>query len=185
MDGRMKFSLIPDWVYWIAIAALIAVVGTQELRIGSLKTDVAQEKTGRATELALRTDAALKHATVMSTLAATHATKQQEKEDANNAKINKLETEQRAGAVVADRLRGKLAAYAASSRRPGETDTAAIERYESRLGVVSSLLGESVDLLNEGRGIIGRRDIEVKNLLDQIAIDRLACQAGASVVPQP
>ena len=177
MDASMKFDLIPSWVYWIAIGVLMALVGTQELRISTLKADVAIAETKAATELSLRTNAALVHAKAMSDLSLAHAAAQQTKEDTYNDALTKLQNRNLAVTADNDRLRGKLTAFTTGGKRAGETDAAALKRHQDRLEVVGSLLGESLSLLEEGRFVIEQRDLEVKNLLDQIHLDRSACTA--------
>jgi len=175
MDARMKLDLIPNWVYWIAIAVLTALLAVQQLRVSGLKADVATEQTKAATELALRTNAALVHTKAMKKLGEAHAEAQQTKEDNYNEHLSILQARNRATVSDNDRLRSKLTAYTTGGKRAGETDSAAIQRYEGRLEVVGSLLGESLVLLQEGRLVIEGRDLEVKNLLEQITIDRAAC----------
>jgi hypothetical protein len=177
MDARMKLDLIPSWMYLVAIGVLVAVVGLQEVRISGLETDVAIEQTKAATELSLRTKAALDHSEAMSELSQAHAKDQQTKEDTYNDSLQKIQDRNRVVTADNDRLRGKLTAFTSRDRRPGETDTAAIERYQGRLEIVGALLGESLSLLQEGGLVIEGRDLEVKNLLEQIHIDRAACTA--------
>jgi hypothetical protein len=177
MDARMKLDLIPSWMYLVAIGVLVAVVGLQEVRISGLETDVAIEQTKAATELSLRTKAALDHSEAMSELSQTHAKDQQTKEGTYNESLQKIQDRNRVVTADNDRLRGKLTAFTSRDRRPGETDTAAIERYQGRLEIVGALLGESLSLLQEGGLVIEGRDLEVKNLLEQIHIDRAACTA--------
>lgn len=171
-------KLIPDWAYWVAIAALAAAVGVQQVRVANLKADVAQVEKARDGETAARERAAREHADKLRDLQARHAEEQQQKETDYETKLAKLEKDKRADAAVAGQLRDKLAAFAARSQQPGETDTAAVERYANRLGIVSGLLAESIDLVTEGRSVIERRDAEVGRLLEQINLDRSACQAG-------
>jgi hypothetical protein len=176
MDASMSLlKFFPEWVYWIVISALLAFMGVQQLRIGDLKVDVAGLETKAATELSLRLNAALVHTKAMKDLGAQHAQTQQTKEDTYNAELSKLQARNTVAAANTQRLQSKLAAYTASGRRAGETDTAAIERFQSRLQVVGGLLEEGIGLLEEGRFVIEGRDLEVKNLLDQIHLDRATC----------
>ncbi len=192
----MKFdlNLIPSWAYWIAIGTLVAGLGVQEVRISGYKTAVAKagtalalEQKARSAETTARSLLALAHGKAIAALQFKHAEETQLKENDYAAKIKDLEASKHADAVVASRLRDRINAYAAGDRRPGETDAAAVQRYANQLKVVSGLLGESVDLVVEGRAIIGQRDAEVGRLLDQISIDRVACTApaGTSGVPKP
>lgn len=187
----IKLDLIPTWAYGAVIALLVAAVAAQQIRVSGLRADVATagslvqtERAGRAQDNADRLAAALDHTKKINELQAAHAASQQTTEDGYAAKIKLLEGDKRAGAAIAGRLRDTIATYAASGGAPGETDAAAIERYADRLGVVSGLLVESVDLVTEGRDVIKQRDIEVGRLLDQIRIDRMACTAAQVGVPQ-
>jgi hypothetical protein len=175
MDASMNINLIPNWVYWIIIGCMAALMGVQQLRIGDLKVDVASLETKAATELSLRLNAALVHTKAMKDLGAQHAQTQQTKEDKYNDELSKLKDRNTVAAADTKRLQSKLAAYTASGRRAGETDAAAIERFQSRLQVVGGLLEEGIGLLEEGRFVIEGRDLEVKNLLDQIHLDRATC----------
>lgn len=171
----MNLALIPPQAYWIAIAGMVAVVGVQSARVDDLQTDLARAEKVASDERAARTQAALDHVTAVRKLEGEHATAQTEKDKVYVAKIDKLESEQRAGAATVDRLRGQLAAFTAGGRRPGETDAALAGRYADRLQTVSGLLSEGIGLVEEGRAIVERRDAEVARLVDQVHIDRAAC----------
>lgn len=188
----IKLDLIPVQVYWAAIAVLTLAVGGQQLRVANLKADVATagntlslERTARSTERTARATAALAHTTAVAALQFEHSKQTQLKENDHAAKIKELEAGKRADAATAGRLRDRINSYSASDRRPGETDAAAVQRYADRLGIVSRLLGESVDLVVESRAVIGQRDIEVGRLLAQIQIDRVACTAPAGASGEP
>jgi len=192
MDAAMiKLDLIPTWAYWLVIAGAAAVIGAQQVHVAGLKTDVAAagtalatEQKGRADERSMRFALALDHAEQIKRLLQQHALGQQITEEKHAEKIRGLEADKRAGAATAGRLRDAIAAYAASGGRVGETDAAAVERYAHRLGIVSGLLTESVDLVTESRDVVGQRDAEVRRLLDQIALDRAACKQVQVFGPQ-
>lgn len=187
----IKFDLIPTPVYLYTIGglalALVVGLGIQEVRIAGARAHLALEQKARSDETSLRASAALVHTGRLAQLGADHAAATQTKENENAEKIRKLEADKRSSDANADRLRNKLASFAASGARAGETCTAALERTADRLGVVSGLLSESIGLVTEGRQIIDRRDIEVGGLLQQIKIDRAACNppAGTSGAPLP
>lgn len=186
----LPFKLVPDQLYWIAIGALVIGVGTQTWRLASAKADTSsaqvalrEEKAARAAETAARATAAVNYGKQVSQLEHDHALTQQKLENQNAELQKELENRRAADQRIIAGLRGNLANYTAGNRRPGETDAAALERYQHRLDVVGGLLGESFDLLIEGRGIVERRDAEVGRLLDQIRIDRLACEGPPVVKP--
>lgn len=173
-------KLIPTWAYWLAIAALVAFVGVQQVRIAGYQADIATVKGERDQDRAALAQAALDHKAAIDKLEDDHAAAQQLKENEYAADAKKREAARLAAVAESGRLRGKLAAYANSGVRAGETDAAAYQRAADRLNVVSGLLDESIDLVTEGRSIIEQRDSEVANLLRQIKIDRAACEARVS-----
>lgn len=186
----LPFKIVPDQLYWVAIGALTIAVGAQTWRLASAKSDVAtakvelrEEQAARSKETAARAMAAANHGLLISKMEHEHAAAQQRLEKQNAEKLTEMETRRLADQRTVTGLREQLATYAAGNRRPGETDAAALERYQHRLGVVGGLLGESLDLLVEGRGIVERRDAEVGRLLDQVRIDRLACEAPPAGKP--
>lgn len=172
-------KLIPSWLYWAAIGVLLLAVGGQQVRVANLKTDLAQEKQARSDETAERATAAYDYAELLRKLASAHAAAQQNNEDKYAAHLKKLESARAADAVVNQRLRDQIADFTAGSRRPGESDAAALERAARRLQIVGGIFAEGSSLLTEGLGIIERRDAEVGRLLSQIADDRAACSASA------
>jgi hypothetical protein len=192
--GKFAGGALSTKVYWIVIALLIAALGAQHLRVSSLQVDVANagaalavSKADRAEESAGRMGVALDRIAALSRQLVEHNLKQLEKDKTYAEAIKKLEDGNRAGRDTARGLRNDIAAYvAASGGRPGEADAAVIERYRDRLRLLGELLGEGVDLVVEGQGVIGRRDAEVGRLLGQIQIDRWACQSTSGVgAPAP
>lgn len=172
----MIFPIIPPWFYVAGALAVASVFGVEELRIANLHTDLAQEKTQRADETAERTQLVLDHEISIGKITRQHAADQQTKDDNYAAKITDLKSAAVRGAADARGLRIKLATFTASARQPGETDAAASERAQHRLGLVGALLEESIELEAESREIIERRDAEVARLLDQVLLDRAAIE---------
>lgn len=164
--------------YWYAgvIAALVALLGVQQVRIAHAQAQVATLKQTAAELVADREKVALAHATHIASLQLDHAAQQQQQEIGYARKINDLETRRRAAAGESERLRHAIFQYAASgSLRGGEVDTPTAERAADRLDKLSSLLAEGTNLLEEGRGVVERRDAEVGRLLEQIGLDRRIC----------
>lgn len=162
------------WKIAVLVGAL-AFMGWQHTRIADLKTDLAEARQAASDERAVRALAASAHVSAMNKLQAKHATDQQSLENQYAKNIADLAARRAADLAENGRLRGTIATYTASDRRPGETDTAALERAEDRLAVVGQLLEQGVGLLIEGRGVVEGRDAEVKRLLDQVALDRQMC----------
>ena len=167
-------SIVPSWVYWIAIAALGAAVAGQEARVQITKTNTEKVRREWSEDREARHAAALRLVEFNAKLQSEHAAAQQESEDAFNKEKLALERRVRDGSATAQWLRSQLAAYTARGGAGGETDAAACERAQHRLAQVGELLAEGVELLVEGRGIVERRDAEVKRLVDQITADRAA-----------
>lgn len=172
------FKLIPAWVYMLIILVMIFVSAAQRVQVADLRTDVADEKKARTDDNAKAEKAASDHKTALAKLSADHAIAQQKKDTEYAKNLKARDTALANERVVANGLRGQLATYTSSGRRPGELDAPYSVRLEHRLKVVGSLLDESIGLVTEGRGIIATRDAEVDLLLHQIKIDRLACQAA-------
>lgn len=168
-------KIIPDWVYWIAIAVLTAAVGAQQVRVAMAHTELANEKTARANETIERQNLVITHADELRKLESQHAADQQQQEEAYARQITIAKTAGAADRADAQRVRGQLAAFTSGATRTGETDAAACQRARDRLPIVGALLGEGVELEAEGSEIIRRRDAEVTLLLGQIRIDRAAC----------
>lgn len=168
-------GFMSPWGY-VALALTVAsVMGLMYVRIADLGTELAEARQAASDERAGRALAAADHATAMSELQAKHAVNQQSLENQYAKNMADLAARRAADLAELGRMRGTIATYTARDRRPGETDTAALERAEDRLAVVGALLEQGVGLLIEGRGVVEGRDAEVKRLLDQVALDRQTC----------
>lgn len=169
--------IVPSWVYWVAIAALGAVVFGQQARVANAKREslalqlqYEKEQRGRADDLA-------KFRQEKAAIAAAHATSQQELTDDFQKRLRLAQDERNRRDVLIGRLRGQLAEYTTIHRAPGESDTAVIERAADRLKAVGGLLASGAELVAEGASLIEQRDAEVALLVGQIKVDRAACQA--------
>lgn len=172
-------KLIPDWMYWIAIALLMAAVGAQQVRVANAHTELAEEQKARAGETIERQGLVIAHAKELRAKESQHAADQQQKEVEYAKQMDAARSAGAADRADAKRVRGQLAAYTAGTTRPGETDAAACERARDRLPRVGGLLAEGLELEAESRELIRRRDAEVVLLLGQIGIDRAACSPEA------
>lgn len=168
-------KLIPDWMYWIAIALLMAAVGAQQVRVANAHTELAEEQKARAGETIERQGLVIAHAKELRAKESQHAAETQQKVEAYESQITAAKTAGAADRADAKRVRGQLAAYASGGRRPGETDAVACQRAQDRLPRVGALLAEGVELEAESRELIRQRDAEVTLLLGQIKTDRAAC----------
>lgn len=172
----LTVRLIPDWVYWAAIAALAATSGMQQVRISGTQAELAQEKHERSLEALEQTNTVLRHEQKVKSILATHTAAQREKDDDYVKQLDTVRANYVRSADDARRLRSRLEAFTGSGRQPGETESAACERAQHRLPIVGGLLAEGIELEAESRAIIEQRDAEVKRLLEQIKIDRAALQ---------
>lgn len=172
-------KIIPDWVYWIAIGVLTAAVGAQQVRVANAHTELAEEQQARAEETSGRMQVALAYTGELRLRESQHAAETQQKDQEYAKQLTAAKTAGAADRADAVRLRGQLATYTASGRRPGETDAAACQRARDRLPRVGELLAEGLELEAESRELIRQRDAEVVLLLGQIGIDRAACSPGA------
>lgn len=170
-----------------ALLAGLAFMGYQQLRIGDLKLDLANEQKAASDLRADRERVAREHAARIADIQATHALQQQAQENEYEEKLNDLGRRNNAGAAESKRLRKLVQTYAAaaSCSRGGGSGPAADQRAADRTSVLAGLLEEGIGLVVEGRGVVERRDAEVKRLLDQIATDRAACQAANKSVSPP
>lgn len=175
-------KIIPDWVYWIAIAALTAAVGAQQLRVANAQTELAEEQRARAEETSGRMQVALAYTGELRLRESQHAAETQQKAEAYESQIAAAKTAGAADRADAKRVRGQLAAFTTGGRRSGETDAAACQRAQDRLPRVGALLAEGIGLEAESRELIRQRDAEVTLLLGQINADRAAC---SSMSPMP
>lgn len=168
-------NVIPSWVYWVIIAALGALVFTQQTRIEKVKRETAElrsayDKQGRerAEELANYKDEKAK-------IAAEHAAAQQGITDDFQKQLRAAQDRLNERSALVGRLRAQIASYTSISRTPGETDAVVIQRATDRLQAVGSLLAEGTELVAEGASIVERRDAEVALLVNQVRVDRQAC----------
>jgi hypothetical protein len=169
---------IPAWVYWLALAGLGAALLGQQVRLGNAKRETMvlqlqyeKEQRGRADDLA-------KYREEKAAIAATHATNQQELTDAFNKKLRLAQDAVNERSALVGRLRAQLASYTTLDRTSGAPDAAVIQRAADRLQAVGTLLAEGVELAAEGAAVVQRRDAEVAALVEQVRVDRLACQAA-------
>lgn len=170
--------ILPTWWPLAAGAALVTVIGVQQVRVANLKTDVATLEQVAARDDAARQKAARLDADEKRALQAQHAAQQQENTDAFTIKLTALQAARAADASTVVGLRRDLASYAARGGRAGETDAARASRAEDRLAALAGLLDQGIGLVGESRGVVGQRDAEVAVLLQQIHIDRRACSTG-------
>lgn len=159
----------------IGLALLAAALGWW---VNALRAEVATLEADAAKGLAAQQQAARVHEEKIAEREREHAAGQQRKED-EYAKEKELLARQRdSERAAAVRLRDQLAAATARRSPGGGADTAASERDADRLAELGRLAGEGVELVSEARSLLRERDGQVARLLDQITLDRQACEPG-------
>ncbi|ABX36089.1 hypothetical protein Daci_3453 [Delftia acidovorans SPH-1] len=171
----MIAALARYW-HWVVIGLLVLLAQQLHLRNLGLQRNLADAGRQAAELTASRESAARAHETQLAKREQQHAADQQTKEE-NYAKDKEslgrqLVAEQR----TAGRLRDQLAYATARGRSGDPTDAVACQRTFDRLEALGGLAGEGVELLVEGRGLLQQRDLDVQRLLDQVTLDRQACE---------
>lgn len=174
--------------YWdeallvVAVAVVLGYAGVKTLQVAALRVDLAEAKQ-QAADLQVRSERLAREVTDLKVKnLSAHAAGQQEKE-----KEYAQALQQQAAARAADRhelsrLRNTIHTYARGAASGGSA-TAAPVSDQDRLDRLADLLDEGVELAQEGRGVVERRDAEVKRLLDQIGLDRSVCEVRPQTDP--
>lgn len=173
-------ALLLRYWHFAVIAALVGLLGVQQVRVSDYKTEIAELKQKVSDERADREAAARAHVEELRLRETQHTQAQQLKDKDYAQKLALLEAGRRDDRALIGSLRGTIASYTAIGQRPGETDAAALERASHRLQTIGQLLDEGVELVIESRRLVEQRDAEVARLLDQIRIDRAACSPQSS-----
>lgn len=170
-------TLLLDWRTWLAItiAALIAAVSVQTMRLGWAKDALTLEQAERANETAVRERAARQMAEQNARLQAEHAAAQQEATRAFNAAL--AEQERRAAASDADaaELRSAVECYAAGSCLTPGADTATGGTCADRAATLGKLLPRIDSTAGRMARAADKHADEVRALKAQIMADRAAC----------
>lgn len=185
-------DLIPARVYALLCAALAAgwiISGINasrlELKVAELRTELAEAENQAAQERAARIAKVLEHERDIAERERRHTAQLQDIEHDHAKQTAAAQARAAADAVALDRLRKQVAAFTARGGSITDPGPAPAERYADRLETLGSLYAESLDLLVEGRGIIERRDLEVKRLVDQLHADRALCGARVTTASVP
>lgn len=159
--------------------------GRLELTVAELRADLAEAENQAAQERAARIAKVLEHERDLAERERRHAAQLQDIEHDHAKQTAAAQARAAADAVALDRLRKQVAAFTARGGSITDPVPVTAERYADRLETLGSLYAESLDLLVEGRGIIERRDLEVKRLVDQLHADRALCDARVTNAPVP
>lgn len=167
-------TLVVRYWYLPVIAGLLMLVQ-------SYRTDVAELKLDAANKQVDIERAAREHGEKISELKLKHNQRETELEKEYAQALKTLNDQRSDDLAAIGRMRGIIEKYAGSgSLRGVPVDAAAAKRAADRLDTLSNLLAEGVELVVEGRGVVQRRDAEVKRLIEQIKADRLFCDAAVS-----
>lgn len=178
MDYPLVIFLKRYWDEMLLIVLVISLIMLSAIKTIEVETTKTELATARLDMQTMRLDAErTAHELSIERIKAksAHAAGQQQKEQEYAQ-----ERERQIAARAADqrelgRLRNAIKAYAAGGGAAGGTDATAGVSHEDRLDRLAALLDEGVELAIEGRGIVERRDAQVKRLRDQIELDRQAC----------
>lgn len=161
--------------HWLTIGALVLLAQHLYMQNLHLQLDAADADRQTADERTARESAARLHETKLAAREQTHATEQQEKDNAFTTEKSTLQARVAAERQRAGSLREQLAAATTRGGAGGEADPAACQRAFARLETLGRLAGEGVELLVEGRGLLEQRDLDVQRLFNQVTVDRKAC----------
>lgn len=164
------------WSIALLIVAGVLLLG-QRLYIASLDAQLAKSKQEMSDLKSEADRVALELTQQIVKNQQAHARAQSEKEAAYEEDLKRQAAARAADRRELDRLRVAIKAYAHGGRTETGVDAPAGISQEDRLDRLAGLLAEGVELVVESRGVVERRDAEVKRLLDQIALDRTACMA--------
>ena len=161
-----------SWIWLAVMAALLAALGVQQLRVEHEKIALATEKLARVSETNDRNRAALRESERVAGLQLTHAANQQEIVDVYTRIIQTLETGRADDVARLGGLSRQFAAYAARDREAGPGDPVACQRVADRSASLAGVAAEGTGLLLEGRRLVRQRDAEVGLLMGVVSNDR-------------
>ena len=174
--------------YWdeallvVVVAVVLGYAGVKTLQVAALRVALAEAKQ-QAADLQAEGERLARVVTDLKVKnLAAHAAGQQEKEKEYAEALQQQAAARAADRNELSRLRNTIHAYARGAA-PGGSATAAPVSDQDRLDRLAGLLDEGVELAQEGRGVVERRDAEVTRLLGQIAVDRAVCEVRPQTDP--
>lgn len=162
------------------LAALVAAVawgGVQTLRLGSLETELAEERTARATERYTAEAIARAMAERNAALQAEHAAKQQETTRAFNEALQSQEVRAAAAAADAASLRDAVECYARGDCLGPGANTTPAGNCGDRAAALGRLFGRADTVAGRMARAADKHADEIRALKAQILADREACGA--------
>jgi hypothetical protein len=159
------------------MVAAIAWGGVQTLRLGNAQTELAEERTARATEKFTAEALARAMAERNASLQADHAAKQQEAVRAFNDALAAQEVRAAAAAADASSLRDAVDCYASGRCLGPGADTSAGRNCPDRAAVLGGLFRRADTLAGRLARAADKHADEIRVLKAQILADREACGA--------
>jgi len=163
----------------LLVAALMGLLGLQQIRVEQAKTEtasaeglLADEKRARAVESDLRNRVALRESERVAALQTAHAAQQQGNLNAFNKEKGLRTVADAARRAADDQLRYVISAFTAGGGPAGEGDAAACRVQRDRSERLGGLLSEALDLASEGERVVRKRDAEVIFLKTLVNNDR-------------
>jgi hypothetical protein len=159
------------------MVAAIAWGGVQTLRLGAAQTELAEERTARATERFTAEALARAMAERNASLQAVHAQKQQETTRAFNEALQAQEVRAAAADADAASLRDAVECYSLGRCLGPGADTSTGGNCPDRAAVLGRLFGRADAVAGRMAKAADRHASEVRALKSQILADRETCGA--------
>lgn len=160
------------------VAALVAVIGAQQMRINNAHNDLAEEIADRAVENSARMEASYRQSEKLRDLTEVHAKTQQEKLDEHQARVDAVQTADRLERELVRLRKPKIDIYTTPPVAHGEVDSPSCVVAKDRLKRLGEVVKGGNDLVADARRIIGIRDSQVRTLEGIIESDRRACRGA-------
>lgn len=172
MKGWLTF-ILDNWL--LIPLAIVSFLFVNEMRqVWDLKLELSDTQRAYAEERQAAERAARVYDIKVAKVKDQHAIDQQDKEDRYVQRETILASERDAAVRNAGRLRDQLAAATRRETNGTEADPAACRADQARLESLGQLAGEGVELLEEGRQLLGTTELQLDRAIEQITIDRKA-----------
>ena len=162
----------------IAVLVLGVLFGLQTWRLHTEQIAHRDLQVSVERDRQARTTAALKAVNDNTTKQETHATASQENANELLEELSRQRDAAVAAATRAERLRNDAERRSATYRAMSEAGAAACGDLADRTTALDRQLAEGVGVVAELRGVVERRDAEVKALMGQLTADRALARAS-------
>jgi hypothetical protein len=171
------FDVIPGWVYALACAALVALLGVQTVRLDGSKVEVAQLHQQAEKDRADRAQLEAAHNLQIADMQAKHAATQQEIISGYTDLHLKTVAERDAALHRADGVHVAAEAAAGRDRAASPSDPAACERLRNENAALNGLVDQGYRLVVEGRSLVRDAASGIETLKAVIENDRKLLEA--------